>query len=107
MSYPWSWLIGKSTVDIDDNIKTDDSWFENDGTVNTISMHRPFTGKNGPEPFTTLLSHDEIRPGIWNHIGEYEFDHKAFVGHFLNDSTKINEIMDIFENHARLLYTLP
>ena len=27
-----------------------------------------------------------------NHIGEYEFDHKAFVGHFLNDSTKINEI---------------
>ena len=107
MSYPWSWLIGKSTVDIDDNIKTDESWFENDGTVNTISMHRPFTGKNGPEPFTTLLSHDEIRPGIWNHIGEYEFDHKAFVGHFLNDSTKINAIMDIFENHARLLYTLP
>ena len=107
MSYPWSWLIGRSEVDMGDGQKTGETWYKNDGTVNTISMKRPFTGKNGPEPIIELSKNGFIKPGIWNFIGEYEYDHKTFIGHFLSDEDKIKEIMDIFEDHARLLYTLP
>ena len=107
MSYPWSWLIGRSLVDMGNGQKTNEDWFKNDGTVNTISMKRPFTGKNGPEPMRLLSSSNQIEPGVWLHIGEFPFDHKAFVGHFLDDPNKINDIMRIFEEHANRLYSLP
>ena len=107
MSYPWSWLIGRSKVDMGNGRQTDETWYRNDGTVNTISMKRPFTGKNGPEPVIELSKHGFIKPGIWNFIGEFEYDHKTFIGHFLSDENKIKEIMKIFEDHARLLYKLP
>jgi hypothetical protein len=70
-------------------------------------MKRPFTGKNGPEPMRLLSSSSHIEPGVWIHIGEFPFDHKAFVGHFLDDPNKINDIMRIFEEHASRLYSLP
>ena len=106
MSYPWSWLIGRTKVDMGNGEKTNEDWFENDGTVNTISMSRPFTGKNGPEPMQ-LLSNSQIKPGVWQHLGTFNYDHKAFVGHFLDDPNKINEIMNIFQIHAQRLYSLP
>ena len=106
-SYPWSWLIGRSKVDIGDGQQTDSTWFENDGTVNTISMKRPFSGKHGPEPVINLSKHGSIEPGIWNFIGQFKYDHKTFIGHFLSDEVKVKEIMTIFEDHARLLYSLP
>ena len=106
MSYPWSWLIGRTRVDMGNGKKTDEEWFRNDGTVNTISMIRPFTGKNGPEPMQ-LLSNSQIKPGVWQHLGTFNYDHKAFVGHFLDDPNKINEIMNIFQIHAQRLYSLP
>jgi len=107
MSYPWSWLIGKTIIDMGNGEKTNKHWFENDGTVNTISMMRPFTGENGPEPLKELSNTEIIKPGIWHHIGIFEFDHKSFLGHFLDEPSKINEIMNIFEQQARLLYSLP
>ncbi len=107
MSYPWSWLIGRTKVSIDSEEETDSSWFKNDGTVNTISMKHPFTGKLGPEPVKEFSESDELRPGIWYHLGEYNYDHKSFLGHFLDDSSKIKNIMKIFEKHAGLLYSLP
>ena len=106
MSYPWSWLIGRTKVEMGNGQKTNEDWFENDGTVNTISMSRPFTGELGPEPMKNL-SITDIEPGIWQHIGTFNFDHKAFVGHFLSDSKKIKEMLDIFEEHARILYLIP
>ena len=86
--------------------KTNEDWFENDGTVNTISMARPFTGKYGPEPMKKL-SVNFIEPGVWQHIGKYNLDHKAFVGHFLEDPKRVNEMMNIFEEHAQILYSIP
>jgi len=53
------------------------------------------------------LSNSKIEPGIWLHIGKFNFDHKAFVGHFLDDPKKINEMMYIFERHSNRLYSLP
>lgn len=106
MSYPWSWLIGRTKVEMGNGQKTNENWFENDGTVNTISMARPFTGKHGPEPMKKL-SVNFIEPGVWQHIGKFNFDHKAFVGHFLENPKKVNEMMSIFEKHARILYSIP
>ena len=50
---------------------------------------------------------NEIEPGVWQHIGKFNFDHKAFVGHFLDDPEKVKEMMDIFEKHASILYSIP
>ena len=70
-------------------------------------MKRPFSGKHGPEPVINLSKHGSIEPGIWNFIGQFKYDHKTFIGHFLSDEVKVKEIMNIFEEHARLLYSLP
>ncbi len=107
MSYPWSWLIGRTKIDVGNQQQTDSSWFQNDGTVNTVSMKHPFTGKHGPEPVQSFSDSTDLKTGIWYHIGEYNYDHKAFLGHFLDDPKKINDIMKIFENHAKELYSLP
>ena len=45
-NYPLCWFMGRNVVDMGGGQTTDSTWFENDGTVNTISMIRPFTGKN-------------------------------------------------------------
>jgi hypothetical protein len=42
--------MGRITINAGNGLVTDSTWFEYDGTVNTISMVRPFTGRNGPEP---------------------------------------------------------
>jgi hypothetical protein len=87
--------------------KTDETWFKNDGTVNTISMIRPFTGQNGPEPLKHFIPGKPIKKGVWNFMGEYLTDHKGFVGIFINDQAQIDEMMRRFESHAQLLYSLP
>jgi hypothetical protein len=40
-------------------------------------------------------------------MGEYATDHKGFVGIFINDQKKIDEMMIRFESQAQLLYSLP
>ena len=106
-NYPLGWIIGRTKVDMGNGKKTDESWFKNDGTVNTISMLRPFTGKNGPEPLKTFLPTEPIEKGIWNFMGEYAEDHKSFIGIFIDDEKQIAEMMQRFESQARLLYSLP
>jgi len=107
MSYPWSWLIGRTNIEKNGRNITDSNWYENDGTVNTISMARPYSGKNGAEPLAPLTNTNKLETGTWYHIGKFHYDHKAFIGHFLDDPEKINEIKLIFENHAKVLYQLP
>lgn len=106
-NYPLGWIIGRTQIDMGNGGKTDDTWFKNDGTVNTISMLRPFTGKNGPEPMKTFKAGIAVEKGMWNFMGEHATDHKGFVGIFVDDETKITEMMHIFESHAKLLYSLP
>ena len=106
-NYPLGWVIGRTKVDIGNGKETDESWFKNDGTVNTISMPRPFTGKNGPEPLKTFSDTEPIEKGIWNFMGEYELDHKSFLGFFVDDEKQIKEMMERFESQARILYSLP
>ena len=79
----------------------------NYGTVNTISMTRPFTGKNGPEPMVNLKKGETPEPGIWNFMGKYNLDHKNFIGFFLDSQKMIDDMYSRFEYHASLLYSLP
>ena len=106
-NYPLGWVIGRTKVDMGNGEKTDETWFKNDGTVNTISMIRPFTGQNGPEPLKHFIPGKPIKKGVWNFMGEYSTDHKGFVGIFINDQARIDEMMSRFESHAQRLYSLP
>ena len=106
-NYPLCWFMGRNVVDMGDGQTTDSTWFENDGTVNTISMIRPFTGKNGPEPMKIFSNSEPVETGIWHFMGKYQQDHKNFIGFFLDDKNLITEMMNRYENHARILYSLP
>ena len=105
-NYPLSWIIGRTKVDMGNGEETDESWFKNDGTVNTISMLRPFTGENGPEPLKTFSDKGPIEKGIWNFMGEYELDHKSFIGIFIDDEKQIDLMMKRFESQAQILRSL-
>ena len=106
-NYPLCYLMGRINIKSDENLKTDSTWFENDGTVNTISMVRPFTGDNGPEPMKRIEKGEKPEQGVWNFMGEYNLDHKNFIGFFIDDKEMIDDMMTRFENHAALLYSLP
>ena len=106
-NYPLCWFMGRNVVDMGDGQTTDSTWFENDGTVNTISMIRPFTGKNGPEPMKIFSNSEPVETGIWHFMGKYQQDHKNFIGFFLDDKNMVTEMMNRYENHARILYSLP
>ena len=71
-NYPLCWFMGRNFVDMGNGKSTDSTWFENDGTVNTVSMMRPFTGNNGPEPMKVFSSSEPIEAGVWNIMGKYE-----------------------------------
>ncbi|MEE2765337.1 MAG: hypothetical protein VX600_02465, partial [Candidatus Neomarinimicrobiota bacterium] len=106
-NYPLSWFMGRNFVDMGNGQSTDSTWFENDGTVNTVSMMRPFTGENGPEPMKIFSNSEPIEIGIWHFMGKYQQDHKNFIGFFLDDEKMVNAMMNRFENHVRILYSLP
>tara|TARA_Y100001980_G_C14464554_1_gene245854 strand:- start:408 stop:917 length:510 start_codon:yes stop_codon:yes gene_type:complete len=106
-NYPLCYLMGRITINAGDGLVTDSNWFENDGTVNTISMVRPFTGKNGPEPLVKYARGKRLKPGVWNYMGNYNLDHKNFIGFFLKSDDMISDLYNRFERHARILYSLP
>ena len=106
-NYPLCYLMGRININAGDGFVTDSTWFENDGTVNTISMIRPFTGKNGPEPMINFKYGETPQSGIWNFMGKYNLDHKNFIGFFLDNSDMVDSMFKRFERHASLLYSLP
>jgi len=50
---------------------------------------------------------EKPEPGVWNFMGEYNLDHKNFIGFFIDGKEMIDDMMTRFENHAALLYSLP
>jgi len=106
-NYPLCYLMGRIKINAGNGLVTDSTWFENDGTVNTISMVRPFTGEDGPEPMVYYKKEMRLRPGIWNYMGKYNLDHKNFIGFFLDTQESVDDMYNRFERHARMLYALP
>ena len=99
-------LMGMKKAYFSDGSETDSTWFENDGIVNKISMYGPTTGSNGQDPITIYREDELLITGQWYVMGEYQSDHKRFVGHNINQN-EFDSLITIYKNHAELLWSLP
>tara|TARA_Y100001934_G_C12385631_1_gene795464 strand:- start:11915 stop:13117 length:1203 start_codon:yes stop_codon:yes gene_type:complete len=99
-------LLGSLSGYWSDGTKTDSSWYENDGIVNTISMFGPSTGINGPDPIVKYEKLDLLIPGQWYWIFLSEMDHWSVIGH-LGDSKRTFRAEKYFIEHASRLKMLP
>ncbi len=91
--WPTSILMG-----IYDNAPNN-SWYENDGIVNTISMSHPFESPN------SKYKNNKPRKGIWQTIDIINVDHQAIIGHGVNKQDNQN-MFALYNKHCKLLYTL-
>ena len=99
-------LMGMKKAYFLDGSETDSTWFENDGIVNKISMYGPTTGSNGQDPIAIYRENELLITGQWYVMGEYQSDHKRFVGHNINQN-EFDSLITIYNNHAELLWSLP
>ncbi len=99
--------IGQEIAVFADGTKTDSTWFENDGVVNTNSMWGPTTGLNGPDKIVKYSSGETLLPGQWYTFGPYEMDHYYVIGQAIINKKKRNKLYKIYSDHCKLLYTLP
>ena len=99
-------LMGMKKAYFSDGSETDSTWFENDGIVNKISMYGPTTGSNGQDPITIYREDELLITGQWYVMGEYQSDHKRFVGHNINQN-EFDSLITIYKNHAELVWSLP
>lgn len=99
--------IGQEITYFADGTKTDSTWFENDGVVNTNSMWGPTTGLNGPDRIVKYSFGETLFPGQWYTFGPYEMDHYYVIGQAIINKKKRNKLYKIYSDHCQLLYTLP
>lgn len=99
--------IGQGIIYFSDGTKTDSTWFENDGVVNTNSMWGPTTGLNGPDKIVKYFSDTILLPGQWYTFGPYEMDHYYVIGQAIISKKKRNKLYNIYSDHCQLLYSLP
>ena len=97
--------MGMKKAFYSDGSETDSTWFENDGIVNKISMYGPTTGLNGADPIGNYRTDELLISGQWYVMGEYQFDHRKFIGHSIN-KTEFNSLMKVYNQHAKLLWSL-
>jgi len=79
-------LMGRFTEESAGGIVVDETWFENDGLVNTISARAPF---NAPQK-----EYDEtaIERGVWNVFPTYDGDHMSLQGGLF----KTNDVKEFY-----------
>ena len=62
-----------------------DKWYENDGIVNTFSMHYPFRSDGTEEPICEFTG--KSKPGCWQQMKRLHVDHHQVIGHgFFNNN---------------------
>ena len=99
-------LMGMRKAYYADGSETDSTWFENDGIVNKKSMLGPTTGNNGSDPIGNYRQNDILIPGQWYVMGEYNSDHRKFIGHRISKK-EFDELIKVYIKHVTLLSTLP
>ena len=99
--------IGQEITYFADGTKTDSTWFENDGVVNTNSMWGPTTGLNGPDKIVKYSLDETLLPGQWYTFGPYEMDHYYAIGLAILSRKKRIKLYKIYSDHCQLLYSLP
>ncbi|MFQ6676224.1 MAG: esterase/lipase family protein [Fidelibacterota bacterium] len=100
-------MMGKHTGYWADGTSTDSTWFENDGAVNTVSQYGPTTGLNGPDTVIPFRPGEPLQPGRWYTRGPLRMDHWYVVGHFIMDDEEWASVRKLYEDHCRLLWSLP
>jgi triacylglycerol lipase len=99
--------IGAKTAFWSDGTATDSTWYENDGVVNTCSQWAPLTGLDGPEPIAEYKADEPPIPGQWYAVRLLKVDHWSAIGQGLISTARRNELFQIFEDHCRILQSLP
>ncbi len=99
--------IGQEITYFADGTKTDSTWFENDGVVNTNSMWGPTTGLNGPDKIVKYSLDETLLPGQWYTFGPYEMDHYYAIGLAILSKKKRTKLYKMYSDHCQLLYSLP
>lgn len=99
--------IGQEITYFADGTKTDSTWFENDGVVNTSSMWGPTTGLNGSDKIIKYSSNEMLFPGQWYTFGPYEMDHYYVIGQAILNKKKRTKLYKMYSDHCQLLYSLP
>lgn len=99
--------IGREIASFSDSTKTDSTWFENDGVVNTISMWGPTTGKNGSDLIEPFVSEDNLVPGRWYTFPKLEMDHYYIIGQAIFTKKQMKKLYKLYLNQCRLLHLLP
>lgn len=64
----------------------DESWFENDGLVNTVSAKAP---SHAP---SKDFDKENITPGIWNIMPVYQGDHMSLQGGFFKVNSDVERL---------------
>ena len=100
-------ILGSKVGYWHDGTKTDTTWYENDGLVNTCSMAGPTTGTNGPDPITPLVEKDLLIPGQWYTIGPLKINHWNIVGHKLILDGLSDTALNLYKSHSLRLKNLP
>lgn len=66
--------MGSYTGTTEQGFIVDETWFANDGLVNTVSASAPFTD------LQVSFDKNRIAPGIWNVLPTYDGDHMSLQG---------------------------
>ncbi len=85
-----------------DGSKTDSSWYENDGVVNTVSMYGPQVARNEPDPIVPYKEGEMLIPGQWYWIKILEMDHWSIIGHLGSSERKLKAEEILFKHLERL-----
>lgn len=88
--------IGCFTGTTDGGYVIDESWFENDGLVNTNSAKYPFS-----DPHTDY-SAGNVNKGIWNVMPTYDGDHMSLQG----GMTVVNNVKPFYIDHLSMINSL-
>jgi len=90
--WPTGMLIGN------DENAPDNSWYENDGICNTVSMTK--IGDTIMPPYSGTA-----KKGSWVALPRLNIDHQSIVGHNASKSDR-DSLVVLYKNHCKLLYSL-
>ena len=89
-------LMGKHTETTPKGFEVDETWFMNDGLVNTVSAYAPF------EAPQKEYEEGNVERGIWNIMPTYDGDHLSLQGGL----TIKNEVKEYYVNHLEMINSL-
>ncbi len=89
--------MGKFAFTTAGGFEVDESWFENDGLVNTISAKAPSSAPSKD------FDAENIEKGVWQIMPVYRGDHMSLQGGLLKVNT---DVLEYYVNHLNMINSL-